>query len=120
MDKTILIVEDNDQDRKILERTLRQAGYQSLFFASSGEEGIEKAKAGAPVLIILDINLPAMSGSEAHNLLKQSPSTRNIPIIFNTGLMRPGEDAGDGANQSIVAKTNDANYLIKKVKEMIG
>ena len=51
MSKTILIVEDNEQDRKILEKILKKAGYGNLVFANSGEEGIEKANKETPDLI---------------------------------------------------------------------
>ena len=116
----ILIIEDSEQDQKILERVFKKAGYQNLVFASSGEEGIEKATAETPDLIVLDLGLPRKSGPEVHNELKQHPRTRNIPVLFNTGLMKPGESAGAGVNQSIVAKTPDAGDLLSKVREIMG
>ena len=120
MTEKILIVEDMEQDRKIVEKVLKEAGYQNLVFASNGEEGIEKAIAVVPDLIILDLGLPKKSGSEVHNTLKLHPRTKNIPILFNTSLMKPGEDAGGGVNQSIVAKTSDAGDLLSRVREIIG
>lgn len=116
MDKKILIVEDNEQDQLVLERILTKAGYPDLVFASRGEAGIEKAKSEAPALIILDVNLPGMPGSEVANRLQSHPRTRNIPIIFNTCLLRLGEEAG---NPNLVAKENVAG-LLKQIKEKIG
>ena len=79
----ILIVEDYSDFRVILGSILRPVGYE-VFEAASGQEGIEKALAEVPDLIIMDLGLPGMNGIEATIRLKQNPKTARIPIIAYT------------------------------------
>lgn len=117
MAKKILIVEDNAQDRKIIRLHLMRLGYD-LVFASTGEEGIVKAKFEKPDLIILDINLPKMSGVEVHLTLKDYPATRHIPIIFNTKLLAAG-DIGEGMER-FIAKSSPMEDLGKTIHTILG
>jgi CheY-like chemotaxis protein len=76
---TILNVDDNPQHRYALTRALRKAGF-TVIEASNGWEAIAKASA-RPDIILLDINLPDLSGFEVCRRLKADPVTRSIPII---------------------------------------
>ncbi len=78
MTKSILIIDDNEDLRKLLAWLLQPRGYETLQ-AATGREGIEKAIAAQPSLILLDIRLPDMNGVEvARHMLELRP---NIPII---------------------------------------
>ena len=116
MSKKILIIEDSEQDQKILGRMLKKAGYSNLVFVAGGKEGVEKAESEEPALIILDINMPGMPGTDVYNLIKKRPSTQHIPIIYNTNLLKSNEDA---AELNMVSKDNPAE-LLKQIKEKIG
>lgn len=118
MAKKILIVEDNAQDRKIIKRNLNKSGYEHLMFASSGEEGIAKARSEKPDLIILDITLPQISGVEVHMTLKNDPATRHIPVLFNTNLLKSG-DAYEDMNR-FLSKSSPSEDLVKAIKTMLG
>ncbi len=83
----ILVVEDNDFMRRLLEMRLK-ANHYDVVAASDGLEGLEKAKEN-PDVIILDINLPNLSGLEVAAQLKGNAKTKTIPIIFVTAK---GED----------------------------
>ncbi len=80
---TILIVEDNDMNRDMLSRRLIRKGYLTLF-AVDGHSGIRLARTYQPDLILMDMSLPDMMGSEAAQVLKTDRSTRGIPIIALT------------------------------------
>jgi CheY-like chemotaxis protein len=117
MVKKILLIDDNEQELMILKRLLTQAGYTNLVFAGEGDEGIEKAKAEKPDLIILDINMPKKMGIEVNLLIKQDPEIKHIPIIFYTNLLLPGEKSGGSID--IFPKTGSGDIL-RRIKELIG
>ncbi len=118
MAKKILIVEDNAQDRKIIMRNLIKHGYKNLILASTGEEGIVMANSEKPDLIILDINLPQMSGVGVHITLKNDPATHHIPILFNTKLLKAGEASYDWSRT--LAKSSLSEDLVKAIKTILG
>jgi PAS domain S-box-containing protein len=80
---TVLVVEDNGLNQKLITELLRRAGYRVLQ-AETAEEGIEKAKAKAPDLILMDVALPDMDGLTATGILKQDPRTKPIPVVAVT------------------------------------
>ena len=86
----ILIVEDNPQNMKVLEMTLRPHGYIFLE-ATDGEEALEIAIRNKPSLIILDIQLPKVSGLEVTRRLRQMPTFSHIPIIAVTAYAMKGD-----------------------------
>ncbi|MBI2358361.1 MAG: response regulator [Deltaproteobacteria bacterium] len=83
MPAKILIVEDHPDSREILVFQLCQMGYE-VIEAASGPEGIEKAMAHGPDLVIMDLGLPGMNGIDATIRLKQNPKTADIPVIAHT------------------------------------
>jgi two-component system alkaline phosphatase synthesis response regulator PhoP len=80
MDK-ILIIQDSPSVNAMLKFRLESAGF-SVETAETGEEGIEKTKAGQYQLILLDYNLPGMNGSQVCRILKKQDNTKNTPIVF--------------------------------------
>lgn len=80
---SILIVDDDSQNRKLLEALLRPEGYV-LRCAASGEEALEAVAQQAPDLILLDLMMPGMDGYQVAGTLKARPATANIPIIMVT------------------------------------
>jgi len=82
--KKILIVEDEPDVVDLLTLQLRKAGGFTAVTAHDGAEGLKKARAEAPALIVLDLMLPRMSGLEVCKILKTDISTRHIPIIMLT------------------------------------
>ena len=82
--KKILIVEDEPDVVDLLTLQLRKAGGFSTVTAQDGADGLKKARAESPALIVLDLMLPRMSGLEVCKILKTDSSTRHIPIIMLT------------------------------------
>lgn len=82
--KKILIVEDEPDVVDLLILQMRKAGGFSIVTAEDGADGLKKARAELPALIVLDLMLPRMSGLEVCKVLKSDSSTRHIPIIMLT------------------------------------
>lgn len=88
--KSILIVEDNPINLKLIRDLLQIKGYETLE-AETGEAGIELAREKHPALILMDVNLPQMDGRGAMKILKADASTREIPIIAVTSFAMRGD-----------------------------
>ena len=90
MSKKILIVEDNSQNLKVELMALRPYGY-TLLLATDGEEALEIAVNNKPDLIIMDIQLPEISGLEVTRRLRQMPTFSHTPIIALTAYAMRGD-----------------------------
>ena len=86
----ILIVEDNPKNLKLVRDTLQVTGYQTVE-AETGEEGVALARERQPALVLMDIQLPGMSGIEALRELRADPVTRAIPVIAVTASVMAQE-----------------------------
>jgi two-component system cell cycle response regulator DivK len=81
----ILVVEDNERNLKLVRDVLRFAGYD-VIEARSGEQGVALAQECSPDLVLMDLQLPLMDGTEALRLLRESPLTREVPVIAVTAF----------------------------------
>ena len=88
--KKVLLVEDNELNSDMLSRRLRRAGYE-VAIARDGAEGVEKALAEQPQVILMDISLPVMDGWEATQRLKADARTAQIPVIALTAHAMAGD-----------------------------
>ena len=79
----ILIIEDNEKNRKLVRDVLQVKGYRTIE-SDTAEEGIKIAMEKSPALILMDIQLPGMDGITAMKQLKADPNTKSIPIIAIT------------------------------------
>lgn len=91
MTPAILIIEDTPANMKLFTVILKSAGY-SVLQASTAQEGITLARIAQPDLVLMDIQLPTMSGIEATMLLKADPATSDIPIIALTAFAMKGDE----------------------------
>ncbi len=80
---TILVVDDEEDLRKVLDFNLSNQGYETLL-ASTGQEALDLARAHVPDLVLLDVMLPDMQGTQVCQRLKQDADTREIPIVMVT------------------------------------
>ena len=80
---TILIVEDNEKNMKLVRDVLQVKGYATIE-ATTGEDGVRLAKERLPALVLMDIQLPGISGIEALKQLRADPATAAIPVIAVT------------------------------------
>jgi putative two-component system response regulator len=103
----VLVVDDDESSRTVLSALLEGEGYEARF-AASGETALELVRVDVPDLVLLDVEMPGISGLEVVKVLKAHPLTRSIPVIMVTGL---------GARSSrLHALENGAeDYLLKPV-----
>jgi len=116
----ILIVEDNDKNRKLVRDVLQFRGYRTLD-AETGEIGLALAREALPALVLMDIQLPGMSGIDALGHLRADPATRHIPVIAVTAsaMMQDRQQilaAGFDAYQS---KPIDVKGFLQLVAEIL-
>jgi two-component system cell cycle response regulator DivK len=90
MSRSILLIEDNEQNRYLLTFLLEQSGY-SVRSVADGARGIEAARASVPALILLDIQLPTMDGYAVARALRQYDALRRVPIVAVTSYAMPGD-----------------------------
>lgn len=88
----ILLVEDNELNRDMLSRRLRRHGFE-VRVAADGWQSLELVSAWRPDLVLMDMNLPGISGCEATRRLKRDPTTRSIPVIALTAHAFPEDEA---------------------------
>jgi CheY-like chemotaxis protein len=110
----ILVVDDYAGARYLRGRILTDAGYE-VFEAENGEEALRQAGAVRPSLILLDVNLPDISGTEVCARLKRDPATAGIPIIQITGAWLSEEarrrGMASGANAYLTEPVDDVTLL---------
>lgn len=120
--KTILLVDDEHDILDPLAAFLRRQGY-NVFAVDKGTEGLKLAKKELPHLIVLDLMLPDMDGSDVAAELLNNPSTSNIPIIFLTGILTKSDQAKVGdvvAGRHIIAKPCKSEEILALIKAKIG
>jgi two-component system, cell cycle response regulator DivK len=117
--KTILYVEDNEFNRKIVRQLLARTSYR-LIEATDGEAGVTTAVEARPDLIIMDIQLPKLSGLEATRQLAASPETASIPIIVITSFALAGDEqqARDAGATAYLAKPYSPRELLGMIREL--
>lgn len=119
MPKTILIVDDFADYADLLEQKLKSEGFGTLT-ANDGESAIQKARSERPDLIILDIMMPNIGGTEVRVELMKDPVTQHIPIIFLTGLRAPRSKKKSPDGVKVIGKSNDVRELFDAVREILG
>src|SRR4029077_7378137 len=119
--KTVLLVEDNEDNRIVYSTILRHFGY-TVTEALNGEEGISKARAEKPDLILMDISIPIIDGWEATQVLKHDPATNDIPIIALTAhaLASDREKAMEVGCDGYLAKPCEPRAVVAEVQKFLG
>jgi PAS domain S-box-containing protein len=79
--RTLLYVEDNPANLKLVERLVSRRSDLRLLTAIDGNRGVELARTYLPAVILMDINLPGISGTEALKILREDPATAHIPVV---------------------------------------
>lgn len=115
----ILLVEDNEDNRDMLSRRLERKGFE-VSLAVDGEDGLNKAKADLPDLILMDMSLPVMDGWEATKCLKNFTETSNIPVIALTAhaMSSDKEKALEAGCDDYDTKPVDFTRLLEKISRL--
>lgn len=119
--KTILIVEDNDLNMKLFHALLETRGYNVLQ-ARDGMEGLRLARERHPDLIIMDIQLPGVSGLVVAKSIKDDEALKNIPIIAVTAFALKGDEERmrEGGCAAYLAKPISTPVFLKTVAEYLN
>jgi two-component system cell cycle response regulator DivK len=120
MRKCILVVEDQEDNRRILRDLLTSAGFD-MIEVENGEDAITSAQEGRPDLILMDIQLPILDGYEATRRIKADPDLKSIPIIVVTSYALSGDEekARLAGCDDYVAKPFSPRQLLAKIKEYV-
>ncbi len=120
MSKTILVVEDQEDNRRILRDLLQSVGFEILE-ATSGLEGIAMAESRRPDLVLMDIQLPGIDGYEATRRLRANPALARTPIVAVTSYALSGDadKAFDAGCDAYVTKPFSPRALLAKVRELL-
>ncbi|HUN68975.1 MAG TPA: response regulator [Burkholderiales bacterium] len=118
--KTILYVEDNEMNRKIVRDLLKRTKY-TVVEAHDGEAGVAKALEIRPDLILMDIQLPKISGMEAMRQLRAQGATANTPIIAITSFALSGDDqkAKEAGATAYLAKPYSPFDLLNLIRKLL-
>lgn len=119
--RTVLLVEDNEDNRIIYATALRYAGYNVLE-AVTGTQGIREARENQPDLILMDISVPELDGWEATAVLKADPRTHSIPVVAVTAHALPGDEerSMQAGCDGYLAKPIPPAMLIADVDRRLG
>jgi two-component system cell cycle response regulator DivK len=120
MSKCILVVEDQEDNRRILRDLLGNAGFE-LIEAESGEDALSAVMNRRPDLILMDIQLPLMDGYEATRRIKSNPEMKEVPVIAVTSYALAGDEAKARAAgcSAYVSKPFSPRALLAKVREYL-
>ena len=117
----ILIVDDESLIRDVLRVICETHGHE-VVEAENGDQGIDKARSETPNLIILDMNMPNMTGWEVIPLLRSHPDTKAVPVIAMTAdaSAESREEAHNAGCDRYITKPIDAKRLNAVMDELIG
>ena len=121
MKKRILVVEDEADNRRILRDLLLNAGFE-VIEALTGDEGVAKAEAEAPDLILMDIRLPILDGFEVTRQIKAKPALRAIPVIAVTShaMSEDNARAMEAGCDAYFSKPVSPRTLLNKIREYVA
>lgn len=120
MPKTILIVEDNDLNMKLFNDLLQANGYNTVQ-TKSGKEALQLTREHRPDLIIMDIQLPEISGLEVTKRLKADDELKDIPIVAVTAFAMKGDEEKirDGGCEGYIAKPISVSNFLETIAEFL-
>ncbi|HLF58462.1 MAG TPA: response regulator [Alphaproteobacteria bacterium] len=121
MAKTVLIVEDNELNMKLFHDLLEAHGYNTLE-TKDGREALKLAREHRPDLILMDIQLPEISGLEVTKWIKEDETLKNIPVIAVTAFAMKGDEEKirEGGCEAYLAKPISVANFLETVEKFIG
>lgn len=120
MSKTVLIVEDNELNMKLFHDLLDAHGYQTLQ-TKDGMEALAMVRQHRPDLILMDIQLPEVSGLEVIKWIKEDDNLRSIPVVAVTAFAMKGDEEKmrEGGCDAYIAKPISVGKFIETVKHFL-
>jgi two-component system cell cycle response regulator DivK len=117
----ILIVEDNEKNRRLVRDVLQFKGYQTIE-TETGEEGVELARSRHPALVLMDIQLPGIDGIAALKRLREDPATRAIRVMAVTAsaMTQDRQNILDAGFDGYQSKPINVKAFLEAVQEMLA
>ena len=118
--KRILLVDDEAMITRTLKLYLEGSGKYEVMIQNKGSEAVRTARKFRPDLVLLDIVMPDIDGAEVAAQMQEDESLKDIPIIFLTALVRPGEVAASGGDIGgfpFIAKPLDPDKIIECIEQ---
>ena len=117
---TVLIIEDNEKNMKLARDVLQAKGYKTLE-AITGEEGVKLAKEKKPDLVLMDIQLPGISGIEAFKQIRGDAETKGIPVIALTASVTPTDRSAINAAgfDAFLGKPINLKEFVETVRRLV-
>lgn len=121
MAKTVLIVEDNELNMKLFHDLLEAHGYNTLQ-TRTGIEALELARTHNPDLILMDIQLPEVSGLEVTKWIKEDDELRSIPVVAVTAFAMKGDEERirQGGCEAYISKPISVTRFLETVRTYLG
>src|ERR1700760_3853480 len=121
MGKTVLIVEDNELNMKLFHDLLEAHGYATLG-TRNGIEALDLARTHRPDLILMDIQLPEVSGLEVTKWLKDDPELKEIPVVAVTAFAMKGDEERirQGGCEAYLSKPISVSKFIETIRQFLG
>ena len=121
MSKCVMIVEDNELNMKLFNDLLEAQNYQTIQ-TNNGRDALELARAHRPDLILMDIQLPEVSGLDVTKQLKQDAQLAKIPVIAVTAFAMKGDEERirEGGCEAYISKPISVMHFLETVKSYLG
>jgi two-component system, OmpR family, alkaline phosphatase synthesis response regulator PhoP len=122
MTKTILVIDDDDAVREVAQLSLEMGSPWNVVTASSGADGVQRARESHPDAILLDVMMPGMDGPATLERMRSEPDLKSIPVIFLTAKVRPSEKERLAAFDvaGVLAKPFDPIALPTQIMELLA
>lgn len=121
MSKTVLIVEDNELNMKLFRDLLEAHGYNTLQ-TRNGIEALSLAREHRPDLILMDIQLPEVSGLDVTKWLKEDDELRAIPVIAVTAFAMKGDEERirEGGCEAYISKPITVSMFLETIRQFLN
>ena len=119
--KTVLVVEDNDLNMKLFHDLLETQGYR-IFQTKDGMDALKQARDHHPDLILMDIQLPEVSGLEVTKWIKEDDNLKDIPVVAVTAFAMKGDEEKirEGGCEAYIAKPISVSNFLETVKRFVS
>jgi two-component system cell cycle response regulator DivK len=120
MPKTILIIEDNELNMKLFADLLRAQGY-GVLQSGEGVHGFQLARDHRPDLVVMDIQLPVISGLEITRWMKEDPELAHIPVVAVTAFAMKGDETRilEGGCEAYIAKPISVAAFLEIIRRLL-
>ena len=121
MPKKVMIVEDNELNMKLFRDLIEASGYETVR-TRNGLEALDLARAHRPDLILMDIQLPEVSGLEVTKWLKEDDALKGVPVVAVTAFAMKGDEEviRQGGCEAYISKPISVTSFLETVRRFIG